>query len=482
MDASDHSRRSYPHLGRVLIAGQVVKGVMQPRRMRRVILLLSGCVALMMTGFGIIMPVFARRLGELGSGVGALGMMTMSFALAQLLAAPFIGALADRVGRRPPILLALTAFLLANLGFLLARSTPAFIFVRTLEGALTAGLFPAAMGMVADIVPENQRARWMGIVMGGYGAGFFLGPVVGGLLYDNWGYAAPFLASAFMAALALLAALSLVPETRPAIARRRAHLEERRLAQRAAHSQESGSGRLWRSLPQPLTVFGTLLYIDFLIVFAFAFIEPQMVFYFYDQLGWSTVQFGAVVAVYGLTTLIGQVALGRSSDNYGRKPVAILGLSLNAMLYVGMALVAWLPGLIEWFPVVLVVCMIAGMGEALAMPALSAFYLDLTAQQHRGRVMGMKEAAASLGGVLGPLLVIGVSALAGPLGVFAVAAVLMLLSVCAAAVMLREARHVLPESSAQPGGYPMQRALGAAAALNGIVSMALDSRRQRRIS
>ncbi len=75
------------------------------------------------------MPVFARRLGEFGAGVEALGMMTVSFALAQLIASPFLGTLADRYGRRPLILLALGSFIVVNIGYLLAPSTAAFIAV-----------------------------------------------------------------------------------------------------------------------------------------------------------------------------------------------------------------------------------------------------------------------------------------------------------------------------------------------------------------
>ena len=69
----------------------------------------------MMTGFGIILPVFARRLPELGSGFEALGLMATAFALAQFVAAPFMGSLADRLGRRPIVLgsLAALAFLAA---------------------------------------------------------------------------------------------------------------------------------------------------------------------------------------------------------------------------------------------------------------------------------------------------------------------------------------------------------------------------------
>ena len=201
----------HPGLGEVIYADQVVTSGPSLRRTRTIILLLASSVGLMMTGFGIIYPVFARRLGEFGGGVGALGLMTMSFALAQMLAAPLLGSLADRRGRRPVILLALVAFAGANVGFLFAPSIEVFVAVRAVEGALTAGLFPAAMGVVADIVPENQRARWIGIVMASYGAGFFLGPVVGGLLYDGWGFAAPFMVSAAVAVVALITAAILVP-------------------------------------------------------------------------------------------------------------------------------------------------------------------------------------------------------------------------------------------------------------------------------
>jgi multidrug resistance protein len=272
---------SYSNLGEVVEANQTIDSALDPRRVRTIIMLLAASVALMMTGFGIIMPIFARRIGEFGSGVEALGLMTMSFALAQFVAAPFMGALADRIGRRPLILVGLAAFAVANIGFLFARSTEAFFAIRAFEGALTAGLFPAAMGVVGDVAPENRRARWVGIVMGSYGAGFIFGPVIGGVLYEGWGFVAPFLVSAAMALLALLAAALLVPETRTPKVRRREALRSRRDAAVAVSLERS----IWASMPRPLYVFGTLLVLDFVSVFAFAFVEPQMVFYFYDELG-----------------------------------------------------------------------------------------------------------------------------------------------------------------------------------------------------
>src|SRR5512146_1295947 len=88
---------------------------------RRAILLLAGSVMLMETGYGIVMPIFAKRLGELGAGVETLGYMAIAFAIGQMLMAPILGSLADRIGRRPVILTALAGVMLANLGFLLMR-------------------------------------------------------------------------------------------------------------------------------------------------------------------------------------------------------------------------------------------------------------------------------------------------------------------------------------------------------------------------
>jgi len=455
----------YQNLGELVEATQVIDTALDPRRMRSVVLLLAACVALMMTGFGIIMPVFARRLGEFGSGVEALGLMTMSFALAQFLAAPFMGTLADRLGRRPLVLTALAAFAVANVGFLLAPSTEVFIAIRAAEGALTAGLFPAAMGVVGDVVPENKRAQWVGIVMGSYGAGFIFGPVIGGVLYDGWGFSAPFMASAAMALIALLAATILVPETRTPEIRRREALRKRR---DAALPVSQGSS-IWASLPRPLYVFATLLALDFVGVFAFAFVEPQMIFYFYDELAWTTIQFGIVVGIYGLAMVAGQAGLGQLSDRFGRKPLILIGLLLTASFYAGLAL-------FTWFPLTLLVALIAGLGSALTSPALSAFYLDITAEQHRSRVLGIKESSASLGGVAGPLAVVAASTITTPKGVFFTSCILTVAVAALALFSLSAPQRVTQKTGDVTSECSDKRAMAAQAALRGIVLTATSAR------
>ncbi len=461
------SVHKYSHLGNIVVATQVITSRPDPGQARNIIFLLAGSVALMMTGFGIIMPVFARRLDEFGSGVQALGLMTMAFALAQFIASPFMGSLADRFGRRPIILLSLASFMLANIGYLLAPSTAVFIIIRAFAGGFTAGLFPAAMGVVGDIVAPSQRARWIGIVMGGYGAGLVFGPVIGGLLYDRWGFAAPFIASAIAAFIALLSAAILVPETRTPKIRYREKLRQRRTVTPNAQQKSS----LWASLPRPLYILGMLLFIDFIGTFAFTFVEPQMVFYVYDDLSWTTTQFGLAIGGYGLAMMLGQTLLGRISDKQGRKPVIIAGILLNTSLYVGLA---FLTG----FWQMIVVSIVAGFGAALIAPAVSAFYLDITAEQHRSRVLGIKESALALGGVAGPLLVAIVGPVTTPQTVFLIASMLMLIAGILTLLILKEPDQIPKESGDISRELIGQRSMAAQASLRGIVLGATTRRRQ----
>jgi MFS family permease len=457
-----------PILGTVVAATEVDSAEIKPGRVRNIILLLSASVALMMTGYGIIMPVFARRLGEFGDGVEELGYLTMSFALAQLIGAPIWGGVADRSGRRPVILLSMTAVTLGYIGYLLAPNTIIFIAVRAAAGFLTAGLFPAAMGVVADIVAEEHRARWVGIVMGSYAVGMIFGPAIGGLLYDTWGYESPFILSAVVAFMALLGGIFKVPETRPKGTRWREILRARRI-----NPQAEVKKSLWAVFPRPLYIFGTLLFIDFIGSFGFTFVEPQMVFYFYDELMWTTVQFGVVVGAYGVVMVVGQMFLGRLSDSFGRKPIILLGLIPNLFFYVGLAT------LTDYGNMILVAA-IAGLGNAIVAPALSAFYLDITTVEHRSRVIGVKESFLALGGVLGPLAVAWVSRYTTPQGIFWIAGVLGLFSLLTGVLFLKEPRHAKVESLGVQEEVSTRRALAAQASLRGVVLQAFSVRAERK--
>lgn len=165
-------------------------------------------------------------------------------------------------------------------------------------------------------------------------------------------------------------------------------------------------------------------------IFAWFFIDPQLPFYAFDELGWSTAQFGLIISCYGLATLIGSLALGRSSDRFGRKPILIIGLLLHVALYGGLVVT-------DVYGVIVVAFVIAGLGEALVSPALSAAYLDITPEEHRSRAMGIKTAIGSLGSLLAPALLTIVIRSVSPRGVFAIAAALIVLTALLVFVALR---------------------------------------------
>jgi MFS family permease len=309
---------------------------------------------------------------------------------------------------------------LAFTGYLLARSAEAFILLRGLAGALTAGLIPAVMGIVADIAPADRRAQEIGIVNGGGAAGWIIGPVIGGALYDRWGHEIPFILSIVLAFLTLVFALLAVPETNPGSPgpRPQPASPEKRLARA---SWLSLARSVLGSIPRPLGIFMMLLGISFVAMFAWAFVEPQLMFYVYDDLGWTSRQLGLAISAYGVAMMLGEFTLGRLSDRLGRKPVLLLGLVLFSAQFAGLVLsrdYAWLAACF----------VVAGLGNALYDPPLNALFLDLAPQAHKGRVMGLKSTAGSLGSMIGPALVVLLSARLLPGNFFLISLILVLIS------------------------------------------------------
>ena len=123
-----------------------------------------------------------------------------------------------------------------------------------------------------------------------------------------------------------------------------------------------------------------------------------MVFYFYDTLQWTTIRFGIVIGVYGIAMVFGQVVLAGVSDRFGRIPVILAGIVLSSTIFFGLAT-------LTSFAIILAVCLVSGLGTAFIAPARSAFYLDIAAEAHRSRVVGIKESASAIGGAAGPALV-----------------------------------------------------------------------------
>lgn len=377
---------------------------------RRVMICLAACMALQMTSYVMILPLFARRFSQFGAGVGDLGLSEMAYALAATVAAPFMGALSDRLGRRPLVLGSLAVYVLAFTGYLLASHAWTFILLRGLAGALTAGLNPAATGMVGDLAPADRRARWIGILSGGASFGWIAGPILGGLLYDRWSYATALLVSIGMAVIAFATALVGVRETRSRPAQRPMASRPRTAAVRTA-DLKSAVRSFRATLPVSLAPLGLVLFIYFAVMFAWAFIEPRLMFYAYDDLGWSSSMLGVVMSTYGVAMMLGEFGLSRLSDDVGRKPIIVLGLILFSAQFIGLAIS-------RNYMVIAAAFVIAGLGNALFDPALSASILDMAPSGHQARILGLKNTVGSVGNIAGPALVVLLMPLLQAQGVF----------------------------------------------------------------
>jgi MFS family permease len=191
-------------------------------------------------------------------------------------------------------------------------------------------------------------------------------------------------------------------------------------------------------------------------------------FYLFDDLGWTTAQFGVAAGGYGLASALGQTTLGRVGDRFGRKPSIVVGLILFSAQFASLTFTTSLG-------VVLLSFAVAGLGEGLVSPALGAFLLDITEKRHRARVMGIKSSAGSLGGVVGPLLAAATAGAVAPQSAFAGSVVVVLFGTLLALAVLREPRQLAARTDVM-WEVSDGRVMAARATLHGIVSSAARAR------
>lgn len=387
---------------------------------RRFFNLLISCLAFQTTGVSILFTIFARKISTFGSGIEVFGLSATAFSVTALVAAPFMGMIADRFGRRILVLVSLLTHTLAPLGYLLASSGGMFIGIRAAAGVLTAGLIPVTTSMIADVSPPEERGRWIGYVTGGSAIGFVVGPPLGGALYDLWGLAAPFLTAVSLSFIAFMIALILIPETGN-FETHELNPGKNKTIGTSTSSKFTYLKSLQNAVPRPYSTFIMLIVISFIAVFAWRFVEPQFHFYIYDVLGWTSARFGLCMSGYAVLYMLAETFLGRLSDRFGRKPVLMIGLMVHAAQY--LALITT-----QSTAFIALGIAISGLGEGLFMPALNAYYLDITPSKFRARVLGIKESVFSLAGLTGPALIVLVTHFVPPRGIFTIAGFLILFS------------------------------------------------------
>ncbi len=182
--------------------------------MNKPLVVIFTAICLDAVGIGLIFPILPHLLQDVTQTQDIafyVGLMTALYAAMQFVFAPVLGALSDTIGRRPVLLISLAGAAINYAIMAFAPSLTLLLIGRAIAG-LTSANMSVASAYITDISPADQRARRFGLFNAMFGAGFIIGPVLGGLLGDYW-LRLPFIAAAVLNACNLLLALFVLPES-----------------------------------------------------------------------------------------------------------------------------------------------------------------------------------------------------------------------------------------------------------------------------
>jgi DHA1 family tetracycline resistance protein-like MFS transporter len=299
--------------------------------------LLVVCLAVFvdMLGFGIILPLLPFHVAQLGGSGAWIGAMLTAYAAAQFVAAPVLGSLSDRYGRRRLLLTSLAGSAVSMTLTGLAGSLVLLVLARAFAGAC-GGSIGVAQAYVVDLAHPKDRIRALGAVGASIGFGFVIGPAVGaGLAGLGVGFAGACFAAAAIAAANVALGLFLLPVPTTVQSGRVGHArsDERGDQAEAPAASPGRTGRL-ASLRFALrrTSLRPVLIAIFATTFAFAGMETTFAYLGATRFGLGPAGLGLVFAAVGLVLIVVQGGLvGVLADRYGDQSVAVAGAVLLAM-------------------------------------------------------------------------------------------------------------------------------------------------------
>jgi DHA1 family tetracycline resistance protein-like MFS transporter len=328
-------------------------------------------------GFGIIVPLLPFYAETFGASPLAIGVLFAVFSLAQLVAAPVLGDLSDRYGRRPVLIFSLAGTVVSFVMLAMATSFTMLFLARVVDG-LSGGNISTARAYVADITEPKDRARAYGLIGAAFGLGFILGPALSAVL-AHISYTAPIWAAAVITLVALTMAWVWLPET--------------------VHRAHAGTGMPFRSLMEMMRRHGLrrVLVIDFVYWFAFAVFQTTFALFAARRFGFDVAQTGYFFAAFGVLGAIVQGAFIRPIvRRLGDKPTFMLGLICAAVGLVA----ATLSYSVSLFALALIPL---ALGIGFGHPTMSSLVSRAARGDEQGRVQGAASAVESLGRTFGPV-------------------------------------------------------------------------------
>ncbi len=351
-------------------------------------------------GFGIILPVMPLYVRCFGQSELMVGVLFAAYSGMQFFFAPIWGAISDRIGRRPVLLISIAGNCGALVVFGLAEDYWWLFAARLVAGIATANI-STAYAYIADISPPELRAKRMGLVGAAFGIGFVLGPFIGGES-ASFGLSMPPFVAAALAAINFVMAALFLPESLPP-------------ENRTKHAPAKLRNRL--AIVREVDGLGIILILVFVQVAAFSMLEVAHSLFVNDRMGMplpqtlaacdasgiGARQFSAVgrsFAFIGVILAVVQGGLiGPLVRKFGEMRLVWTGLVLVGA---GMLVIPLTPSG-NWAFLLVCLAAVAG-GQALVTPSLSALLSKSTPKQLQGSAQGASQSSSALARLIGPLI------------------------------------------------------------------------------
>ena len=332
------------------------------------------------TSFGahivaVNLPVYAKQVGV---GVAMIGLLIAVYDLAEIVAKPTFGAIADRAGMKRTMLLGILVFIASSLAYLWSRPQ-LLLLIRFLQGVGAAALSSVSLALVAVYYKET-RGRAFGIYNTIKGAGYVVSPLVGGALILRKNFSYLFVASAAVGVVAFLASLVL-PDVK--------------LNARPFDDEEELSLRsLLSVLRMPIlrTWYLVIVVNMFFVSILFGFVPV----YLYS-LGYKSEIAGVFLSALALSYLLVQPLAGWLADKYKARTTVLWGISLSALTIV---LIPFTRGVPLAF-----ISIVAGLGIGTVWTNSDAAVSSLAKEGRLGATMGMAGSFKEFGDMVGPVLI-----------------------------------------------------------------------------
>lgn len=338
-------------------------------------------------GIGLVSPILPDVIRKFGSDEAFVntyfGYFISVYSLMLFIASPLLGALADKFGRRPILLIALCG---AGLDYLLMAFAPnlTLLFIGRIVAGLSGASMTVAMSYIADVSNEKNRTSNFGMIGAAFGLGFIIGPAIGGIV-GSYGHHWPFIIAALMSLTNFIFGVFILPESLPKDKRIKT------ITLKSLNPLNSVYNILFKSN------YRALIWAFFLFQIAVQAHASVWSLYTHLKFGWTAMEIGLSLTFVGLFLSIGQGITTRIiTPRIGDKKAIVMGLAVLALnlLVFGLATQVW----------VLYVCIAAIMLTSLAGPSLQSMIAKDTATNEQGKLQGTLVSLMSLSSIFGPLI------------------------------------------------------------------------------